>query len=203
MFGSQDQNEEIQPLTPNMLLIGRSDMDSKSPEYDLDISLPKRSAYVQNLVDKWWSLWIKQVWPHLVPCKKWRSVSRNLAVGDVCLLSFPGALTGKFKLVRVVEIHPDGNGIVRTVSINIRKSNTREKPTEFFKNSMIKEKVGIQRLIVIQPADDPEKQPDESLSSHVPGKPHVHPRSSALPPHDQRVGTPLAARDTVDTPDQT
>ena len=119
MFGSQDQNEKIQPLTPNMLLIGRSDMDSKSPEYDLDISLPKRSAYVQNLVDKWWSLWIKQVWPHLVPCKKWRSVSRNLAVGDICLLSFPNALIGKFKLVRVVEIHLDGNGIVSINNLEI------------------------------------------------------------------------------------
>ena len=67
VFGSQDLSEEIQPLTTNMLLIGRSDGDSKPPEYDLDLLLPKRSANVQNLVDKWWGLWIKQVWPHLIP----------------------------------------------------------------------------------------------------------------------------------------
>ena len=116
-------------------------MDTKAPEYDLDISLPKRSAYVQNLVDKWWSLWIRQVWPHLVPCRKWKSITRNIQVGDVCLLNFPGSLTGKYKLVRVVDVHPDSNGIVRTVSIIYKKKNSREKPTELSKKSMVKEKV--------------------------------------------------------------
>ena len=48
--GSQDLEEEIQPITPNMLLLGRSDLDSKPPSFDYDISLPKRSEYVRNLV---------------------------------------------------------------------------------------------------------------------------------------------------------
>ena len=115
--GSQDLEEEIQPITPNMLLLGRSDLDSKPPSFDYDISLPKRSEYVRNLVEKWWGLWIRQVFPNLIPCKKWRTVKRNLQVGDVCLLYFPGILKGKYKLVRVVEVHPDEKGIIRTVAI--------------------------------------------------------------------------------------
>ena len=70
--GSTDLQEEMQPITPNMLLIGRSDNFSKRPEYEGDFNLPQRSAYVKNLLDSWWSLWIKQVFPSLVPCKKWR-----------------------------------------------------------------------------------------------------------------------------------
>ena len=185
VFGSQDLSEEIQPLTTNMLLIGRSDGDSKPPEYDLDLSLPKRSAYVQNLVDKWWGLWIKQVWPHLIPCKKWKSISRNISVGDVCLLSYPGSLTGRFKLVRVVEVHPDQSGIVRTVSINIRKPNSREKPAEIFKNCLLKEKVGVQRLIVIQPALHSDPESDDSHtnlpSNNDPEQPQAVPDVPAVP----------------------
>ena len=153
VVGGQDLQDEIQPLTPNQLLLGRSDFDTKPPDYDEDANLPKRAAYVKNLVETWWSMWIKQVWPHLVPYKKWRSAKKNLEVGDICLLYFPGSLVGKYKLVRVVEVHPDENGLVRTVSINYRKKNKKEKPTEIKKNSLVKEKVGVQRLILIQPVN--------------------------------------------------
>ena len=165
---SQDLNDEIQPLTPNMLLLGRSDIDSKRPEYDLDISLPKRSAFVKNLLDKWWNAWIRQVWPHLIPCKKWRSSSRNLEVGDVCLLFFPGSLARQYKLVRIVEVHPDDKQLVRTVSIVYRKRNAREKPTELSRNSLVKEKVGVQRLILIQPAREMSLHDDEESDTNLP-----------------------------------
>ena len=155
--------DEIQPITPNQLLIGRSDMDTKVPDYDLDISLPKRSAYVQNLVDKWWSAWIKQVFPHLIPCKKWRTAVRNLEVEDICLLYYPGSLTARYKLVKVEEVHPDERGIVRTVSIIYKKKNKKEKPEELKKNSMVKERIGVQRLILIQPAST--KKVDENVDS--------------------------------------
>ena len=154
VFGGNDLKEEMQPITPNMLLIGRSDMDCKVPEYDMDTALPKRTAYVKNLVDKWWSSWIKQVFPQLILCKKWRNQVRNLEVGDICLLFYPGSLTGKYKLVKVVEVHPDNEGKVRTVSIIYKKRNKKEKSEEIFKNSIVKEKVGVQRLILIQPISD-------------------------------------------------
>jgi len=163
--GSQDLCDEVQPLTPNQLLLGRSDLDSKRPDYDLDISLPKRSAFVKDLLDSWWKLWIRQVWPHLIPCKKWRTVSRNLEIGDVCLLYFPGSLAGQYKLVRVVDVHPDQKGIVRTVSIVFRKKNAREGPTEL-KKGLVKEKVGVQRLLLVQPAHE-EHDEDVGLCANV------------------------------------
>ena len=53
----------------------------------------------------------------------------------------------------MVEVHPDENGLVWTVSIHYRKKNKKEKPTEIKKNSLVKEKVGVQRLILIQPVN--------------------------------------------------
>ena len=156
--GSQNLNEEIQPITPNMLLLGRSDLDVKHPIYEPDqnISLPRRSAFVKELLDKWWSAWIRQVFPNLIPCKKWKEASKNLEVDDICLLYFPGALTGQYKLVRVAETHPDERGLVRTVSILYVKKNS---------TSLVKEKVGVQRLVLIQPASDRESSNEENEES--------------------------------------
>ena len=103
----------------------------------MDTTLPKRTEYVKNLVDKWWSLWIKQVFPHLIPCKKWGQTGRNLEVGDVCLLYFPGSLTGKYKLVKVVEVHPDEKGMVRTVTILYKIWVKKEKADMVNKKSMV------------------------------------------------------------------
>ena len=97
-------------------------------------------------------MWIRQVWPHLIPCRKWRSIKKNLQAGDVCLLYFPGSLVSKYKLVRVEKVHPDKNGLVRTVTIMYRKKNKRESK-DVYKPSIVKEKVGVQRLILIQPAN--------------------------------------------------
>ena len=56
--------------------------------------------------------------------------------------------------MKVVEVHPDNEGKVRTVSIIYKKRNKKEKSEEIFKNSIVKEKVGVQRLILIQPMSD-------------------------------------------------
>ena len=155
-----DLQDEMQPITPNQLLIGRSDFDVKAPEYDMDTALPKRTEYVKNLVDKWWSSWIKQCFPHLIPCKKWRQAGRNLEIGDVCLLYYPGSLTGKYKLVKVVEVHPDEKGMVRTVTILYKKRVKKEKADVINKKSMVRERVGVQRLILIQPVSDQKSDQD-------------------------------------------
>ena len=67
---------------------------------------------------------------------------------------FPGALTGQYKLVCVQKVHPDENGLVRTVSIIYRKRHAKERDTEIRKNCVVKERVGVQRLVLIQPANE-------------------------------------------------
>ena len=63
----------------------------------------------------------------------------------------------------MVEVHPDEKGIVRTVSIIYKKKNKKEKPEELKKNSMVKERIGVQRLILIQPAST--KKVDKNVDS--------------------------------------
>ena len=51
-------------------------------------------------------------------------------MGDIGLLFYPGALAGSYKLVakvKFVDIHHDEKGLVRTVTISIRKRRQRRK----------------------------------------------------------------------------
>ena len=70
---------------------------------------------------------------------------------------YSGSFTGKYKLVKVVEVHPDTSGKVRTVSIIYRKRLKKEKPEKLSKNAIVKEKVGVQRLILVQPVSNQEE----------------------------------------------
>ena len=68
---------------------------------------------------------------------------RNLEVGDVCLLFYPGSVSWKYKLVRVIEVHPDKRGLVHTASIIYKKKVPKEKLDHISQKSMVKEKVGV------------------------------------------------------------
>ena len=76
-----------------------------------------------------------------------------------------------------METHPDEKGLVRTVTILISKQKSKEKPDKLDnKKSLLKERVGVQRLVVIQPVD-------EQVESHHTGVDDVHPASSnPIPP---------------------
>ena len=67
---------------------------------------------------------------------------------------FPRISHCQYKLVRIVEVHPDEKNLVRTVTIVYRRKKAKEKPAELSKNSLVREKVGVQRLVLIQPAND-------------------------------------------------
>ena len=77
-----------------------------------------------------------------------------MQVDDICLLYYPGAMASRYKLARVVDTFPDKAGKVRTVRIAYKKRDKREKPNEIFKGTLVKEKIGVQRLIVIQPVEE-------------------------------------------------
>ena len=93
-----------------------------------------RLAYVTAVYEAWWRSWVKQVLPTLVPLRKWRKVSRNISVGDVCLMTYVGKLKDDYRMVRVVKVHPDKKGLVRSVTIAYRKRDRRESSDVYWKN---------------------------------------------------------------------
>jgi len=100
----------------------------------------------------------------LVPFKKWRIVERNLCVNDIVLVMYDRKI-GKadYRLARILEVHPDDHGIVRTVTVGMRRRDRREAGLPYQPKPLEKLKLGVQRLAVVCPAevqqDEVEKTP--------------------------------------------
>ena len=152
--GDSQQEDEFLPITPNHLLLGRSGEDAPPIEFEETGSLTRRMAYVSQVHEAWWRLWIKQVLPTLIPIRRWKKKSRNVAVGDVCFLHYSGNLKDDYRLVRIVKTHPDKNGLVRTVTVSYRRRDRREKPADYKKKPLVEENVAVQRLSVLLSAKD-------------------------------------------------
>ena len=107
---------EINILTPNLLLLGRS--SSMNPgSYEAEPSLHSRVTMVQNTVDLFWRSWTQHYAPTLVQQSKWLLETRGVKIGDVVLVSDSNVLRGEYRLARVVATHPSKDGLVRRVTV--------------------------------------------------------------------------------------
>ena len=151
---TSQQEDVMLPITPNMLLLGRSSDVSPPLEYSEDARFCKRLAYISELEQEWWSRWYKQVLPTLFTYKRWKRKQDNLQVGDVVMLYYPGHFKDDYTLARVVEVHPDDENLVRKVTIKYRKKNPKESPEVCKSKKMIEEKVAVHRLQRLDLADE-------------------------------------------------
>ena len=148
------QEDFLVPITPNHLLIGRSDGAVPPLDYDDNSSCTTRLAYVTELYNSWWEAWIQQVLPTLMPIRKWKRRCKNLCIGDVVMLYYEGNLKDDYRLARVMQVHPDKSGLVRTVTIGYRRRNKNEKAEVYMKKPLVLEQVSVQRLCLLVPKDE-------------------------------------------------
>ena len=179
---NSQQEDFLSPITPNQLILGRSDDDAPPLDYTEDDKLTARLAYVSGVFSSWWSAWYQQVLPTLVPCRKWRKEVRNLEVGDVVFMYYPSSIKDEYRLARVTETFPDEKSLVRTVRVCYRKKDKREQGTTYRAKPLTEELVAVQRLSVLLPVS--EQTPSPSLStttvSPLPLSPELP--SSSTPP---------------------
>ena len=64
---------EILPITPNLLLLGRSSTQPPDRYVRLDDhnKLTKRMRFIHEIEQQWWNMWFHQVWHDLFPLNKW------------------------------------------------------------------------------------------------------------------------------------
>ena len=108
-----------QALTPNDLILGRSTNEPPQGPFLKKITIAKRYAYVQELVDNWWSRWYDTVLPSLVPCHKWLQRHRNCQVNDICLIRYK-SMRSTYRLGRITDIHEGSDGLVRRVTLEYK-----------------------------------------------------------------------------------
>nr|XP_055049757.1 uncharacterized protein LOC129435890 [Misgurnus anguillicaudatus] len=109
------------PVTPNMLLMGRHDASLPQVLFDSNQLLGKRRwRHSQVLADHFWTAFIRYYLPELQGRQKWRSDGKELAVGQVVLLidhQLPRAL---WPVGTVVETYAGADGRIRTAKIQVR-----------------------------------------------------------------------------------
>ena len=148
-----EQEDFLSPITPNQLLLGRTNDEGLPLDYDGDDRFTTRLAYVSQVFDSWWKKWIKQVLPSLMPLKRWKDEKRNLQIGDVVMMLYAGNIKNDYRLAKVLEVHPDRRNLVRTVTVGYRRRNKNESAREYKSRPLVKEKVSVQRLSLLVPID--------------------------------------------------
>ena len=61
---------------------------------------------------------------------------------------------GEYKLGRVIRVHPDCHGVVRTVTVGYRRKDAREPALPYVSKALEEITLGIQRVPVICPSED-------------------------------------------------
>ena len=86
------------------------------------------------------------VLPTLLIYKRWKMKVRNLEVGKVVLLRYPGQFKSDYPLGKVVEVHPSADGLVRQVSVQFRKRNPKKSPAAYNVKPPLLKKVAVHLL---------------------------------------------------------
>ena len=149
------------PLTPNMLLLGRSSIESPSLVYDGNDRFCARLAYVAQVEQDWWSLWIKQVLPMLFSYRKWKMRRDNVKVRELVMVRYQNQFKDDYCLAKVIKADPGEDGLVRKVTVTYRKKNPRESPRVYKSKPLVTEIMAIHRLHRLDLLD-------EEIASHFP-----------------------------------
>ena len=168
-------NDDFVPLTANHLLLGRA--ASHTSHHDFieelleteEVNLTHRQAYTQSLLMAWWNLYYIQVFPNLLPFRRYKDSERhrNFQQGDVCFLKYDSKVQSSYRLCRVVRAVPDDTGTVRTVEVALRARNKKEKLLPYKPKPLTIIPVGIQRLVLLTPAEELPSQEVETVDDKV------------------------------------
>ena len=147
----------IQPLTPNMMLTGRTTRNMPARQYE-DTSEPLvRLAYVTELEKLWWGQHKVQDFLSLVPTMKWTEQRRNTAPGDIVMIQYSSmSKAGSYRLGRVILVETDSDNLVRTCVVRYSLIQHLS-PKERLQYKGVTRKlirVAVQRLVLIVPVEE-------------------------------------------------
>ena len=109
---------DIDPVTPNILLMGRRDPALPMVVYDEG----RRSwRHSQVLADHFWRLFIRSYLPTLQTRQKWQREVDNLSVGDVVMIADPQLTRSQWPVGVVSEVLPSSDDRVRAVNVKVDK----------------------------------------------------------------------------------
>ena len=140
----------IMPLTPNMLLTGRS-QSSPCTAISEEENPQIRKSYLDELEAAWWYQYKVQCFDSLLPTRKWIDVKRNLREGDIVLIQYSSkTVPGTYRLGRILNVEVDADDLVRTCTVRYHLC----KPDVATSSTRKEVRVPAQRLVLILPVEE-------------------------------------------------
>ena len=83
-----------------------------------------------------------------------------MTAGDIVLLKYDAKFSrDRYRLAKVMEVHPDSAGVVRTVTVGLRSRHMKEKLLPYRSKPLTTFQVGIQRLVIVLPKEEQVHRP--------------------------------------------
>ena len=118
-----DDPRDSEPLTPNHLLLLKSDSPMPPGVFQRDDLFSRRWwRQIQYLADIFWKRWSREYLPLLQSRQKWLHPRRNLTVGDVVLVAAENTNRNYWPLGRIQQVFPDKKGFVRKVKVKVKSA---------------------------------------------------------------------------------
>ena len=108
---------DLEPLTPNHLLIHRPARAPPGLYADGDSRREKRWRQVLHLADVFWQRWTREYLPLLRQRTKWQQPHRNVSRGDLVLVTDKQLPRNEWSTGRVMNVIEGQDGLVRTAEV--------------------------------------------------------------------------------------
>lgn len=117
--------DDLESITPGHFLIGRPLLAIPEPLMcDMNVNNAKRWELVKTLHQHFWKIWSRDYLTELQRRYKWENKSPNIKVGEIVLLKDDNLPPLKWRLGRVIELHPGANGLTRVVTVQCGPNQT-------------------------------------------------------------------------------
>ena len=97
-------------VCPNDMLLGRATSHVPQGPFKKTKNPRQRVEFLQKIVDLFWKWWTRDVFPSLIPRKKWNVEKRNVQVDDFVIVQTPNAIRGNWNTGRIVNVYPGQDG---------------------------------------------------------------------------------------------
>ena len=119
--------DDLDPLTPNHILTGRTQVTMPPPgNFERhDLYVRRRWRRVQYLANLFWTRWKKEYLLIQQQRHKWNKPTRNMCIGDIVLIKDDSLPRNSWQMGRVVELEHGSDGLVRAVKLKTQNSELR------------------------------------------------------------------------------
>lgn len=111
------------PITPNLLLMGRRDAALPQTVYGPHDALSNRRwKHSQVISDHFWKRFVQNYLPGLQLRHKWRKSTDNATVGQIVMIIDSNLPRGLWLLGTITKIFPGTDGVVRAAEVKVKDS---------------------------------------------------------------------------------